>query len=157
MVAPIRNAWKNVEFENLIPGKSCFWKENFAILRKIHHLDGYFCLFLTKISEKLYKIQIVDGNYDHIPGNFCIFFLPALVIYLHCYLYGNWREWWKVKWTEWSTGRRRWLKTERLPTWSSHMPVLPCSTNTLDGCRYTLLWRLYELEGKKEEKKWNFN
>ena len=39
---------QNVEFVHLIPGKFCFWRETFAILRKTFIIDGYFGHFLTK-------------------------------------------------------------------------------------------------------------
>ena len=44
---------KDVEFGNLIPRKYSFWREIFATLREIHHLDGYFGLFLTTNSKNL--------------------------------------------------------------------------------------------------------
>ena len=44
---------KNAEFGNLIPGKICFWREIFVILGDIYHLDGYFGLFLRKISKNV--------------------------------------------------------------------------------------------------------
>ena len=62
---------QNVEFGNLIPGKFGFWKEIFAILRG--NLDGYFCRFLTKISENLYKKK------SYFVLKFFAF-LPALVL-----------------------------------------------------------------------------
>ena len=70
----------NVEFSNLIPGKLCFRREIFAILRENINLDVFFCLFLTKMSEKL--LQIFDAICDHIPRKVCILSSLELSSYL---------------------------------------------------------------------------
>ena len=50
---------ENGEFGNLIPGKCCFWREIFAILRGHYHFDGYLGLFLTNNSEICKIIHIL--------------------------------------------------------------------------------------------------
>ena len=41
-----------------------------ALFIKIDHFDGYFLQNFTKICK---RNHIFDGNFDHIPGTFCIF------------------------------------------------------------------------------------
>ena len=52
----------NLEFGNFIPGKFCFWREIFAILRGNLSLRWIFwCVFLVKKSENLF-VTMFPGN-----------------------------------------------------------------------------------------------
>ena len=65
-IVPLHACKKNVEFGNLIPGKICFWREIFAILRENLSFRWIFRSFSYNKSH-------FDNIFDHMPGKFCIF------------------------------------------------------------------------------------
>ena len=61
---------------NLIPGKFCFWREIFAPLTENVSFRWIFCSFSYKNFWTFLKY--FDNICDHIPGIFCLIFVPAL-------------------------------------------------------------------------------
>ena len=64
---------QNVEFGNLIPGKCCFWKEIFAILRGNLSFRWIFFIFFLKNSENWQKCNIFSKVWTIFQGNGAIF------------------------------------------------------------------------------------
>ena len=70
------HAWKNVEFCHLIPGKFCFWREVFAILRgKLTFLTQFLTIFQGHFA---FLPALLDCDVSHTPPVYmqlCVFIL----------------------------------------------------------------------------------
>ena len=65
------------------PGNIAFGGKSLQFWREIHNLDGYFYLFLTSISEKLFKKKkMLTEIFDHIPRN-SVWFRGVLPAQMH--------------------------------------------------------------------------